>query len=383
VLTSVPQPRFRRDVFISYSWKDSENAIRLYERLLECGLPCWIDIEDVPFKEDFQVSIMSGIAEAAVLCVIMTPAALESEWVAQEVKNFAKVASVETNIARTESISAPRERFIHVLHSIPRARAVDTLNSWTAGSFEQVAYHEFEGSSLPSALLVSDIQKEVASGLPAHDEPPSMWPIECTLSRWQSHSIHDMLKRLRRLEPNYESWFRGHPDVFARNAAVCLEAYANSVETLTLHDEDEDSNVRLLTRVGEFPISFGSVLTPNLRCGSPGRILRDMSLRVDLSEAIQDAYYRLRTDALTRIQRDRIDIFTLAYIGWSYDMHLSDGEAEIEEAVEALIAQEPYDWEWVDRGYPAWIEARTRSQDSVGLARIGEFLRGVFKRPST
>lgn len=81
----------------------------------------------------------------------------------------------------------------------------------------------------------------------------------------------------------------------------------------------------------------------------------------NMSESIQDSYYRLRKEPLSRIQRDRLDIFTLAYIGWAYDMHLSDGEAEIEEALGAILAQKPYDWRWVDRDYPVWIKERTRS----------------------
>lgn len=226
------QPRFRYDVFISYSWQNSGTAIEIFRCLREQGVLCWIDKEDVPSGVEFQVSIMSGIADAAVLCVIFTPAALESEWVRQEVGTFAKVASMEMRTTETQGITPPRERFIHVLYSISRAEAIEMIDLWTGGSFEKVTYHEIGRSHTPSSSLLSNIKKNVSPSRP----------------------VHDALKELSDLQPPYETWFTDHHIFFYRTAAVCLEAFTNSVETLTIHHEDEDSNIRLVTRMGIMPL---------------------------------------------------------------------------------------------------------------------------------
>ncbi|CAL8331135.1 unnamed protein product [Lota lota] len=60
-------------IMLSYQWDDQALVKRIYDRLIEDGLPVWMDIEG-GVTGNINDAMAAGVEEAAVICPFMTPA---------------------------------------------------------------------------------------------------------------------------------------------------------------------------------------------------------------------------------------------------------------------------------------------------------------------
>ncbi|XP_030208076.1 uncharacterized protein LOC115540710 [Gadus morhua] len=60
-------------IMLSYQWDDQPLVKRIHDRLIEHGLPVWMDIEG-GVTGNINDAMAAGVEEAAVICPIMTPA---------------------------------------------------------------------------------------------------------------------------------------------------------------------------------------------------------------------------------------------------------------------------------------------------------------------
>jgi hypothetical protein len=74
----------RRDVFISYSWKDKDFALRLAMDLRAAGLKVWIDKWEMQIGDSLNKKVAEGISNSAWLCVVLSPDSVASPWVEKE-----------------------------------------------------------------------------------------------------------------------------------------------------------------------------------------------------------------------------------------------------------------------------------------------------------
>jgi TIR domain len=72
-------------VFISYSSKNRDYALKLARKLRDEGIEAWIDNAGIRSGDDWSQSIFAALRAASAVIVIMTPASLDSEWVRREV----------------------------------------------------------------------------------------------------------------------------------------------------------------------------------------------------------------------------------------------------------------------------------------------------------
>ena len=73
-----------KQVFISHATADAQFAHRLADDLQRLGLQVWIAPESIRPGEGWVEAIERGLAESSHMVVVLTPAALESEWVRKE-----------------------------------------------------------------------------------------------------------------------------------------------------------------------------------------------------------------------------------------------------------------------------------------------------------
>ena len=71
-------------IFVSYSRADRGYVERLVEYLAAAGVPCWYD-HGIAKGDRFDRVIAERIDSCAAVIVVMTRAALESDWVANEI----------------------------------------------------------------------------------------------------------------------------------------------------------------------------------------------------------------------------------------------------------------------------------------------------------
>ncbi|MCB0213320.1 MAG: SUMF1/EgtB/PvdO family nonheme iron enzyme [Anaerolineae bacterium] len=81
-----PNPRLRDHIFISYAHEDRPFVDRLGEDLRRRGHIVWLDFEGIKGGEVWRQSIVDGIHASAVMLVVITPKAINSEWVTLEVE---------------------------------------------------------------------------------------------------------------------------------------------------------------------------------------------------------------------------------------------------------------------------------------------------------
>ncbi|HZB46098.1 MAG TPA: toll/interleukin-1 receptor domain-containing protein [Pyrinomonadaceae bacterium] len=75
-------------IFISYSSADLEFVRGLYERLRESGYRPWFNAEDIAPGDPWQPEMMAGLDETSVILLVVSPAAMESDWVTLEWQKF-------------------------------------------------------------------------------------------------------------------------------------------------------------------------------------------------------------------------------------------------------------------------------------------------------
>jgi hypothetical protein len=73
-------------VFISYARKNQSFAFFLRDMLEDSGYTVWIDSDSIPGGEKWAAQIESAIEECQSVAFIVTPEAVESEWVNREIE---------------------------------------------------------------------------------------------------------------------------------------------------------------------------------------------------------------------------------------------------------------------------------------------------------
>jgi hypothetical protein len=71
-------------VFISYSRKDKKTALSLHDDLEFRGIDSWLDSKDIPAGQKWLDEIKAAIQGASFFLLLLSPAALDSEYVAME-----------------------------------------------------------------------------------------------------------------------------------------------------------------------------------------------------------------------------------------------------------------------------------------------------------
>src|SRR5687767_1486338 len=72
-------------VFISYSSADRAEALAVRRLLTNHGCTVWLDVFDIRVAEDLKRELGEGIGNADVLCLLLSPTAVASPWVAEEI----------------------------------------------------------------------------------------------------------------------------------------------------------------------------------------------------------------------------------------------------------------------------------------------------------
>jgi hypothetical protein len=80
VVVGVPQ----LSVFVSYSSRDRLDALAVRESLEEHGCRVWLDVFDIVGGERLQPQLSEALRAADVLCLLLSPTAVASNWVREE-----------------------------------------------------------------------------------------------------------------------------------------------------------------------------------------------------------------------------------------------------------------------------------------------------------
>ena len=72
-------------VFISYSSADRADALEVRRLLTSRGCTVWLDVFDIRVAADLKRELGEGIGNADVLCLLLSPTAVASPWVAEEI----------------------------------------------------------------------------------------------------------------------------------------------------------------------------------------------------------------------------------------------------------------------------------------------------------
>lgn len=72
-------------VFISYSSADRAEALEVRRLLINRGCTVWLDVFDIQVAADLKRELGEGIGNADVLCLLLSPTAVSSPWVAEEI----------------------------------------------------------------------------------------------------------------------------------------------------------------------------------------------------------------------------------------------------------------------------------------------------------
>ncbi len=84
LIRSLPVQTFMPDIFISYSRKDSEQALQLAEKLRSNGMEVWIDQHGIEAATSWGKEIVQAIKECRAFCLLLSRSSLESSNVVKE-----------------------------------------------------------------------------------------------------------------------------------------------------------------------------------------------------------------------------------------------------------------------------------------------------------
>lgn len=73
-------------VFISYSSRDIDEALTIRRILTTNGCTVWLDVFDIRVSQDLKTELGGGIGNAAIFCLLLSPTAVASPWVAHEIE---------------------------------------------------------------------------------------------------------------------------------------------------------------------------------------------------------------------------------------------------------------------------------------------------------
>jgi hypothetical protein len=74
-----------KEVFVSYSTKDGDDALYLCNLLEGAGVSCWIAPRDIPTGQAWAAAIMKGLEDCKVVAFLSSSASLGSKEVAKEI----------------------------------------------------------------------------------------------------------------------------------------------------------------------------------------------------------------------------------------------------------------------------------------------------------
>jgi adenylate cyclase len=96
------------DIFISYSRKDSEQALQLAELLTSAGLSVWMDRSGIEVAMSWSASIVDAITECKAFILMLSPSSIESHNVIKEV-SLASEKRKKILPLDLEPVTLPRE----------------------------------------------------------------------------------------------------------------------------------------------------------------------------------------------------------------------------------------------------------------------------------
>lgn len=73
-------------VFISYSSRDREEAFEIKRLLESYRLKVWVDFFDIETTAELRQELANKVRQAALFCLLLSPYAVESRWVGQEIE---------------------------------------------------------------------------------------------------------------------------------------------------------------------------------------------------------------------------------------------------------------------------------------------------------
>jgi hypothetical protein len=146
-------PAFEFDVFLCHSSRDNRQVERLATRLSTGGLRVWFDGWEIKGGHDIFAKIEEGLTRSRCLVLVVSAAALASEWV-----------RLESNTALFRDPLNKGRRFIPVLLDDCRDQIPDTLRR----------YRFIDLRRLTRAALKE--LTEAVTDEPARGRGPAVWP---------------------------------------------------------------------------------------------------------------------------------------------------------------------------------------------------------------
>jgi hypothetical protein len=74
-------------VFVSYSSQDRLAALQLHKLVEEAGHDAWMDLFDIQPAKRLNAELQQGVQNADVFCILLSPAAVTSKWVKEEIEH--------------------------------------------------------------------------------------------------------------------------------------------------------------------------------------------------------------------------------------------------------------------------------------------------------
>ena len=135
-------------IFLSYSHKDAgEIAEFLYTRLKGAGFEVWKDDHNLSLGSNFPKEIYEAVSEQDYFMPLISPAALESRWVQQEIGTAQALGKNITPIL-LEHISPPP--FLSALHTLEMKKGI---HDWMM--LHKLVNHLEGGESIPRVYNMS------------------------------------------------------------------------------------------------------------------------------------------------------------------------------------------------------------------------------------
>jgi formylglycine-generating enzyme required for sulfatase activity len=172
-----PPNRRTPTVFVSYSHRDTEFAQRLIADLQQAGHAVWIDVNELKGGDEWVKAISEGIINSYAFIVVVTPHALESKWVQDEIL-WAK----------------QRERLI--IPVILDASAMNATGFFALNRYQGIRFDAGYGGALAD-LLSALPSPTISSGDPQSQPFPGERPRKIKRDRTQRESELEYLDRLR------------------------------------------------------------------------------------------------------------------------------------------------------------------------------------------
>lgn len=80
-------------IFISYSSRDRPAALQLLKLVEDAGHDAWMDLFDIQPAQRLGQELEAGVRRADVFCILLSPAAVASKWVMQEIDHARQIES--------------------------------------------------------------------------------------------------------------------------------------------------------------------------------------------------------------------------------------------------------------------------------------------------